>query len=288
MTADREKANLSTDRPVDGPPSEDKAAYVSPAVAFLAAIGFLTRIPLPRGVTSRGRETLHASVAYFPLAGALIGSVTAALAAGFYLFWPAWLAVVLALTAEARLTGAFHEDAVADFFDAFGGGWNRDDIRRILKDSRIGSYGVVALVLSLFLRAGSMAILVQRFGHERWYIWAAVLVAGGAIGRLVIVIVMSLSPPAPDRESLSRDIGSRATASQVLLAALFTLPAAGAFAVLQPASFAIAMLMLVLAIGYFVWYVKRRLGGMTGDCLGCICYISQVIVLLAAVADTGW
>jgi adenosylcobinamide-GDP ribazoletransferase len=171
---------------------------------------------------------------------------------------------------------------VADFFDAFGGGWNRDDILRILKDSRIGSYGVTALVLSLALRAGSMVILVERFGYDRWYCWAAVLVASAAIGRFVIVIVMAVSPPAPHRESLSRDIGSQATVFQVLLGGALVLPGTVVGAILQPASFVIALLILVPGICYFVWYVKRRIGGMTGDCLGCICYVSQLIVLLAA------
>jgi adenosylcobinamide-GDP ribazoletransferase len=269
------------------PESED-ASRVSPFVALLGAVGFLTRCPLPRRITESDPRTLRQSVAYFPLVGALVGCITAGVAAGFDFLWPAWLAVLLALAVEARLTGAFHEDAVADFFDGFGGGWTRDDVLRILKDSRIGSYGVVALTLAILLRASCMVLLIERFGREQWYVWGVALVTSAAIGRFAIVITMAIVPPAQNRESLSRDIGSRPSLGQLLLAFFWVLPLTVAFAILQPISAVCALLLLILSILYFSHYVRKRIGGMTGDCLGCICYISQLVVLLAANIDTTW
>jgi len=264
------------------------APTVSPVAAFLGAVGFLTRFPLPRRITKTHPQTLRQSVSYFPLVGTLIGCFTAGLAAGFDFLWPAWLAVLLALAVEARLTGAFHEDAVADFFDAFGGGWTRDDVLRILKDSRIGSYGVVALTLAILLRAGSMVLLIERFGREQWYVWFAAFVASAGMGRFAIVATMTIVPPVSNRESLSGDIGSQSSLGQLLLALFFVLPSAAIFALLQPVASGVALLLLVLSVGYVSFYVKKRIGGMTGDCLGCICYISQLIVLLAANLETSW
>ena len=105
---------------------------------------FLTRIPTPKVVMddeAERRKILVRSAAYFPLVGAMIGAMTGATIRLAGHFWPIGLAIVIGLAFEALLTGAFHEDAVADFCDAFGGGSTRDDILRILKDSRIGSYG---------------------------------------------------------------------------------------------------------------------------------------------------
>ena len=95
-------------------------------------------------------------------------------------FWPIGLAVVIGLAFEALLTGAFHEDAVADFCDAFGGGWTRDDILRILKDSRVGSFGALGLILAVALRGGAIATL------ETDRLIAAVT-ASAALGRWAIL-----------------------------------------------------------------------------------------------------
>ncbi len=99
------------------------------------------------------------AVAWFPFVGALIGLATALVVSGADLLWPPAIAVLVALACEAVLTGAFHEDAVADCCDAFGGGWTRDDVLRILKDSRVGSYGVLGLGLAVALRATGIAAL---------------------------------------------------------------------------------------------------------------------------------
>ena len=106
--------------------------------SFSVAVRFLTRLPLPEGRPVEGHE-LPAAAAFFPLVGLGIGAVTAGVVLAADALWSLWIAVGLSLVVEAWLTGALHEDAVADFFDAFAGGWTREDVLRILKDSRLGS-----------------------------------------------------------------------------------------------------------------------------------------------------
>ncbi|MBC7816308.1 MAG: adenosylcobinamide-GDP ribazoletransferase [Planctomycetaceae bacterium] len=251
--------------------------------AFVAAVQFLTRVSLStRGPVSAG--ALARCPVYFPVVGVLIGVFTSAVLGVACLFWSIWLAVIGTLAAEALLTGAFHEDAVADFCDAFGGGWTREDILRILKDSRIGTYGTLGLGLAVALRAGAMVEIMHRHGLENWLVWSSVLVASSAVGRWVIVLVMVCVPPVPSRESLSRDIGSQLNRWDLLAATLWTLPAAIWLAVQLPQHAALAVALVVPTVFWFMRLVNRRLGGITGDCLGCIGYVSQVFVLLAAAA----
>ena len=167
--------------------------------AFFTAVQFLTRIPVPGGETrdlSTFPEDIKRGLQFFPVIGAGVGALTALALLIFDSVLPLPLAVIAALAVEARLTGAFHEDAVADFCDAFGGGWTRDEVLRILKDSRIGSYGALGLVLAVALRAGGLIALDS--------VWSAVaaLVIAGMMARLVILAVMAVVPPVAAREGL--------------------------------------------------------------------------------------
>src|SRR5687767_10570761 len=118
--------------------------------SFIAAVQFLTRLPLATDspVTPKA---LQRSPIFFPLVGAFIGLFTASVVGVACLVWPIWIAVLLALAIELRLTGAIHEDGVADFCDAFGGGWSREEILLILKDSRIGTYGALGIFVAIAL-----------------------------------------------------------------------------------------------------------------------------------------
>jgi adenosylcobinamide-GDP ribazoletransferase len=248
--------------------------------ALLTAIQFLTRIPIPGRFVPSSEEPavlLRASVMYFPLVGSLVGAATAAVILGAALLWPVWVAVLIGLAFEALLTGAFHEDAVADFCDAFGGGWSRADILRILKDSRIGSFGALGLMIAVLLRASGLVALEPEQ-------LLPVAVASSALGRWVMLVVMAMLPPVPDRASLARDVGQQLTVKEVFFGSFLTLPGVIAWGMAAPYRFAASVLALFIFAGAFALYVRRRLGGVTGDCLGCACYIGQVLVLLAATA----
>ncbi len=248
--------------------------------AGLVAVQFLTRLPTPAvDLTDADARsaTLGQATAYFPAVGALIGVSTASLILLAGSVWPVGIAVVLGLVGEAVLTGAFHEDAVADFCDAFGGGWTRDDILRILKDSRVGAYGALGLGLAVALRGGSIASLPpDRFA------FAAVVVASSTLGRWAILPAMWLVPPVPERASISRDVGGAIGPGRLalgtILAGLGCLP----LALTSPGRLGMMVLAVAALTLAVVGYVRRRLGGMTGDCLGFLCYVAQVAALLVA------
>jgi adenosylcobinamide-GDP ribazoletransferase len=214
-------------------------------------------------------------VIYFPLVGTLVGGATATVIAGTESLWSTGLAVLLGLVFEALLTGAFHEDAVADFCDAFGGGWSREDVLRILKDSRIGSFGVLGLVLAVLLRAQALVTLAApvRF---------AAIVASATLGRWLILLVLAWLPPVPARESLTRDLAPQVGLRAVAAGTFLAMPGVVLLALARPVQLLLALLVLVVTTWWFAGYVRRRIGGVTGDCLGFACYLGQVIVLLIA------
>jgi adenosylcobinamide-GDP ribazoletransferase len=229
-------------------------------------------------------NSLRTAPLYFPLVGALIGAFTAVIAGAGCLVWPVWLAVLAALAAEARLTGALHEDAVADFCDAFGGGRTRDEVLTILKDSRIGAYGALGMFLAVALRAAATVAAIEQRGLADWPAWGSAIVASSAIGRLAIVVAMACLPPIPGRSSLANEVGGRLSLKQVILSGLGAAPPAVLCAWLIPLQSLAAIGIVSAALWWFLNRIRRRIGGLTGDCLGCIAYIAQVLVLLAAAA----
>jgi adenosylcobinamide-GDP ribazoletransferase len=254
--------------------------------AFVAAVQFLTRVPLSPA-TPISVNSLRTAPLYFPVVGALIGTFTAFIAGAGCLVWPAWLAVLAALAAEARLTGALHEDAVADFCDAFGGGRTRDEVLTILKDSRIGAYGALGLFLAVALRAAATVAVIEQRGLADWPAWGSAIVASSAIGRWMMVVAMACLAPVAGRESLTNDVGGRVSARQVIISGLGAGPAAILFVWLTPIQALVAFALLAAAVSWLLRSIRRRLGGLTGDCLGCIGYVAQVLVLLAAAARLG-
>ena len=244
--------------------------------ALLTAGQFLTRVPLPGGMARAGADPrlLPASVPYFPLVGTLVGLSTGASAWAAAQLWPAPVAVLIALAFEACLTGAFHEDAVADSCDAFGGGWSRDDVLRIMKDSRVGSFGALGLGLTVALRWAALVAI------PTGELVAAAALAGG-LGRLAVVGLMRAIPPVPRREGSSKDVGERVGSRAVWLAALLTLPALALAAWHDANRTLLAGGAVAAAALGWGRYVHGRLGGVTGDCLGAGAMFAQVAAVLA-------
>jgi len=125
-------------------------------MSLLAAIAFLTRIPIRRAFST---EQIARAAAWFPLLGGLLGFVYGGVWFCATRIAPAWVAAVLVLVCEALLTGALHFDGLADMADGFGGGRTRDDVLRIMRDHSIGTYGATALVLMLVLTASCLVAL---------------------------------------------------------------------------------------------------------------------------------
>ena len=124
-------------------------------MGLLAALQFLTRVP----IRLRAEPSLTKTVAWFPAAGAVIGATVGGVAAGMWQLTPSLVAAAVAITVGLLITGAFHEDGLGDVADAFGGGWTVERRLEILKDSRHGTYGVAAMCASIVLRMLSLGSL---------------------------------------------------------------------------------------------------------------------------------
>jgi adenosylcobinamide-GDP ribazoletransferase len=248
----------------------------------LVAVQFLTRLPVR--LSAFDPAWLNDCVRHFPLVGVLVGGVGALTLVGAMQVWPAWVAAVLALAATVALTGGFHEDGLADTFDALGGVVPRDKALAIMKDSRIGSYGALALVLSLLLRAALLAVLATRpvLGA------VAALLASHAFGRAAAVAVMVSLPYGGDAEHAKAKPLALAVAPRNLGIGL--LWCAGLAGVLGLVGIAPVRLVLAAAAAAGVaWlmrcWLKRRLGGYTGDGLGATEQLAEIAVLLAFTAS---
>lgn len=259
---------------------------------LLVAVQFLTRVPVPRWV---GFEAgwLNECARHLPLVGLGIGAFGAAVWAVAAQVWPPAVAVVLSMAATVWLTGGFHEDGLSDTCDALGGAVSRDKALLIMKDSRIGAYGAIALVMMLGLKAVTLNGLAQ---HGAW--WPALaLVWGHAASRAVAVTLMRLLPYAGDIEhAKAKPLALSVRADAVLVGwawvALATLllvvlaPIKNPFALLLPAMLAATLSCVVVTLVCARWY-RQRLGGYTGDTLGAAQQFSEAAILLAWLAVLG-
>ena len=248
--------------------------------SFMTAIQFLTRIPV-KGPMDKPlafyQEALRKSVVFFPLVGGLIAVVTATIALAALQIFNPWVAAILAISTEVLLTGAFHEDAFADTCDGFGGGWTREQVLEIMKDSRLGTYGSMALILGVGLRIATTASLLSF--PESIY-WAAVtIIAAGSISRLSIVFMMSMTPPIQDRHTQARDVSGMQSRTNCFKATLLSIPFWIGWVIAQP----FIALAAVVAVTLLTFGCRRkivqRLGGTTGDTLGGTCYLMHLVLL---------
>ncbi|MBL6078237.1 adenosylcobinamide-GDP ribazoletransferase [Belnapia sp. T18] len=249
--------------------------------AAATALQFLTRLPVPGGASAdpaRFEADLPRALALFPLTGALIGTLTAATLWLASQLWPLPLAVLLALALEARLTGALHEDAVADLCDGFGGGRTPEDVLRIMKDSRIGAFGLLGLAFAIALRAAGLIALPDAATA------AVALVVSGWLGRLLMLAAMLAIPPMPGRPGLGGSVASHATPRALALALLLSLPAPLLGLWWDALAMLLALLGSALFLAWFRRLVLRHLGGSTGDCFGFAGYAGLVLTTLAFTA----
>ena len=247
------------------------------------ALQFLTRLPVPRWVGWQP-AWLNACVRHFPLVGALVGAAGAAVACSALLAWPPLVAAALAVAATLWLTAAFHEDGLADSFDALLGAAPREKALAIMKDSRIGSYGAAALVLSLLLRVALLAELLARGPLPA----AAACVAAHAAGRAAAVVLMAVLPYGGDEaqakaKPLAHEV-SGASAAWAVVTGAAALAAAAAATPSPIAAWASGIGALTLSCAVLRGWLRRRLGGYTGDTLGACEQLGEIAVLLALAA----
>lgn len=244
-----------------------------------ASFGFLTRLPLPQGWPS---ASLSEAMRAFPFAGAVIGGLAGLVLVGLASAGlPDLAAAGLMLALLALLTGGLHEDGLADTADGFGGGRDRDRKLAIMRDSHIGTYGVMALVLGLLVKAAALAGVAQ--GPALSLI--ALLAATGAFSRALIVWLMASTPPARS-DGVAHKVGqpSDFTARTALLAG-------GVIAgLLILVTQGLVPMLLILAAGALVAGIfrslaMRQIGGHTGDICGALQFLVETAMIVTAAAS---
>lgn len=240
---------------------------------FFTAIMFLTRLRVPR-TTDDSPEYLQQAPRYFPVVGWIVGAISALSYLVFARSVSVDAGVLASMIAGVLVTGAFHEDGFADVCDGFGGGWTREKILEIMKDSRIGVYGAIGLVFIL----GSKYILLKGLAP---FEPALAMIAAHSLSRLMPVLVMQVSDYAGgfDRSKSGAMTGRRLSAGGILMACLLAL---APFCFL-PLPFLLVILPVFYASFELRRYFSRWIGGYTGDCLGAIQQVSEIIIYLGFV-----
>lgn len=235
---------------------------------FVGSIQFLTRVPI------RMRAPVeHARIVpWFPIVGLLIGAVVGGVAAGASELVPTAVAASLAVVTGLLVTGAFHEDGLADVADAFGGGWTPEQRLEILKDSRHGTYGVAALSSSILVRVVALASIASPAST-----FVACLAAHG-LGRGAAVVAMRAAPPARDSGLGVSAASSLRTVPTVvaLVAALVVIAIASGWWVVAFVTAAATATVAVVALAV------RKIGGLAGDVLGAVEQVVECTVLVVA------
>ena len=246
---------------------------------FLSAVQFFTRIPVPAWV-GHSEQQLDQVARYFPLVGICVGLISeAALWLGAHVL-PLSLAVGLSMAASILVTGAFHEDGLSDFADGMGGGQSKEKALEIMKDSRVGAYGVIALMLVLLLKY--QALLALNNMHSLLFAGAA-LIAAHAVSRLMAASIMLTQQYVRDDDSARAKPAAKplshtsfSIALLISIATLDILFAAGA----KTAAVFVAIVAALLMRMYLAWRLQKRLGGYTGDCLGAVQQLSELAFYL--------
>lgn len=248
--------------------------------AFFNAWVFFTRLPAPRNVVFND-DYLNLGSRYFSWVGVIVGGLLAAVFYGLQLILPLPLAVGLMLATGLLLTGAFHEDGLADLFDGLGGAFTRQAALDIMKDSRLGTYGAAALITSLGLRCYALILVLAAAPLAAF--WLLPLLHGWS-RFWAISTLWTLGYARTDASGKSKPLATRFGFAASLVAALpvllllMSLP-------WQTAVWAFALALLLRAV--LVHWFRRRLDGYTGDCLGGAQQLQELLLLLIWVAAGG-
>jgi adenosylcobinamide-GDP ribazoletransferase len=244
--------------------------------AFFIAIRTLTRIPTPEPRRRMDAPLLAWSAALYPIVGALLGLMGWGVYAALRAVLPQAIVALLILAVWVVVTGGLHEDGLADAADAFGSQTTREGIHRVLKDSHIGAYGVLALILSFGLRWQALA-------HMPAAALPAALVVSQVLPRAGIVTVAYVAGAATPGSggALAKSLRGRQVFTAWVLALLVAAALDGKMALLAGA---IALVIAALCQAYF----QRKIGGVTGDCLGAANQLQEIGVLLGMLVWAAW
>lgn len=228
---------------------------------FFLALTFYTRIPSP---ITLDYSQLPRSAIYFPVIGWLVGLVSGATFYVSNLYLPQSTSIIIAFIVSIQMTGAFHEDGFADVCDGFGGGYGKERILEIMKDSRSGVYGVVGLIMLILLKYTVLTELSAT-------VVPVLFIAGHSVSRFMPLILMHLYRYARVEDSKSSNAVHKPSLTELGFAVTF------AFVPLMmlPMITVCALIPIALITLFLGRYFNQHIGGYTGDCLGCIQQVSE-------------
>lgn len=244
------------------------------AFAFLGAIRFFTRLPVSDRVP-HSEALLNHAARYFPAVGIIVGVISAAVFSVSLLVLPQSLSVLLAMVTSIYLTGAFHEDGLTDMADGLGGGWDKHRILDIMKDSRVGSYGVIAIAMVLAVKFTCLDGINP--------VWVPLLlITGHAFSRYCSVLIMAgMHYVRDDALSKAKPLATQLSVQALIVASCFGLVPLLWLPLGAMVTGVVSGLIITVWLGR---KLQKWLGGYTGDCLGATQQLSEVAFYLGVLS----
>jgi adenosylcobinamide-GDP ribazoletransferase len=240
-------------------------------IEVVVAFQFLTRIPMPS--IAFEADSLSHAIKFFPVVGLVVGSGAVLLQKVLIFHLSRPLAAAVVLTYLVLITGCFHEDGLADTADGLGGGWSKNQILAILKDSRIGSYGATALVLSLLARYLLLASLPMEH-------FAGYVVSSHVLCRWSSLPLSYFLPPARDQDGQGARIAKLTSLPSLIFGSMVSFVVV-AFALRWSA--VAPMLVAIVVVVLSGWFYAKKIDGVTGDCFGATNQLAEIAVYFCGV-----
>jgi len=243
-------------------------------IYFFTALMFFTRIPIPFKLPY-SNEIMNQSQKYYAAIGLLVGAFNALIYFLCQLILPIDISILISMCASVLLTGAFHEDGFTDVCDSFGGGYGKEKIMTIMKDSRIGAYGVIGVILLLLLKFTSLKHLAE----NNLELVLFTIITAHSVSRFFSGMMIYTHEYVTDIDkSKSKPMANKALPIQnLIISFLFCfLP----FIVFGEWEFLLILPLCYIGKVYLGWYFKKYIGGYTGDCLGTVQQVTEVLFYL--------
>ena len=240
---------------------------------FFTALMFYTRIPCPSWI-DHSDDYINRATRYFPLIGWIVGGVSASMIYILHFVFPVSISIIFSLVTSILITGAFHEDGFADVCDGFGGGWTREKILDIMKDSRVGAYGVVGLIVLFALK---IFTLIELMNFDVWFCLKASILAHVISRFSAVTMIFTQEYAREDATSKIKPIAKKLSMTNLTISAVWLIPA---FLLFQNYLLLLVIIPVYLMKIYLARYFTKWIGGYTGDCLGATQQVTEVITLL--------
>lgn len=246
-------------------------------IYFATALMFFTRIPVPFKIPY-SNEIMNQSQKYFSWVGLLVGLMNAVVLYGSFQLFNLEIAIVLMMISNVLLTGAFHEDGFTDVCDSFGGGYGKERIMTIMKDSRVGAYGAIGIILLFALKFLS----IKELGNLDLMKTLAIIVVAHTSSRFIAGTMIYTHKYVTDIDSSkSKPLANKALDGKSLFISFIAVLLA--FSLIPDIRLILAFILAYLGKVYLGWYFKKHIGGYTGDCLGTVQQVCEVLFYLGAI-----